>query len=67
MLFVRNIKKELANKCVANPDQILIGEGSKKIYLKDFGVNYLKLIVSEENKNKVIITVHWVAKKRFKQ
>lgn len=67
MLFVRNIKKKLVSECAVNPDYILPGENNKKIYLKDFGVNYLKLVVSEEEKNKVIITVHWLDKKRLKR
>ncbi|MBI2086255.1 hypothetical protein HYT74_02855 [Candidatus Daviesbacteria bacterium] len=67
MLVVRDINKQFADRCVAYPDKILIGDNGKKIYLKDFGVNYLKLVVSEEGKNKVIITVHWLDKKRVKK
>ena len=44
----------------------LLKEG-KKIYLKDFGKNYLKLVVSEELKDKVVITLHWLAKRRVKK
>lgn len=60
MLLLRNIKKKLADECASSPDYILPGEYNRKIYLKDFGVNYLKLIVSEEGKNIVVITVHWL-------
>ncbi len=66
MLSVRNIRKKLANECANRPDHIFPGADDKKIYLKDFGLNYLKLVVSEEGKNKVIITVHWLAKRRVK-
>lgn len=38
----------------------------KKIYLKDFGNNYLKLIVSEEDEDRVIVTLYWLAKRRIK-
>lgn len=67
MLILRRIKKELASKCASNPDTILPAENDNKIYLKDFGKNYLKLVISEEGSNKIIITVHWLDKKRVKQ
>lgn len=66
MLLVRDIKKELADDCANDPDHILPGDYDRKIYLKDFGVNYLKLVVSEESKDQVIITIHWVDKRRIK-
>lgn len=66
MLFIRDINKKLANECATNPDKILPGNDGKKIYLKDFGVNFLKLVVSENGKKKVVITVHWLAKRRVK-
>jgi len=37
MLAHRNIKIELADKCANNPDQILLGENDRKIYLKESG------------------------------
>lgn len=66
MLLHRGIKQELANQCANNPDIILPTEEGQKIYLKDFGKNYLKLVVSEEMEDKIIITVHWLAKRRVK-
>ena len=35
-----------------------------KVYLKDFGKNYLKLIISEEGEQLVIVTLYWLAKKQ---
>lgn len=67
MLIVRSIRKELADECADNPDHVLPGDYDRKIYLKDFGVNYLKLVISEEGKNIVIITAHWLDKKRVKE
>lgn len=67
MLLVRDIKKKLADECAKNPDHILPGDYGRKIYLKDFGVKYLKLVISEERKSIVIITVHWLDKKRVKK
>lgn len=66
MLIHRRIKKEFADECAADPDQIFPAEDEKKIYLKDFGVNFLKLVVSEEGIDKIIITVHWLAKRRLR-
>lgn len=67
MLSHRGIKQKLANDNANNPDKILPGNNGKKIYLKDFGKNFLKLVVAEEGENKIIITVHWVAKKRVRE
>lgn len=67
MLALRGIKLELADQCANDPDQILTTVEGYKIYLKDFGINYLKLVVSEERENKIIITVHWLDKRRVKK
>lgn len=67
MLKLRCIKQVLAKQCACNPDYILPAQEDKKIYLKDFGTNFLKLVVAEEGDNKVIITAYWIAKRRVKQ
>lgn len=67
MLLHRGIKKAFADQCANNPDITLPTEEGYKIFLKDFGKNYLKLVVSEEMEDKIIITVHWLAKKRIRQ
>lgn len=67
MLLHRGIKQELSDECVNNPDKILSGNNNKKIYLKDFEKNFLKVVVSEERENKIIITLHWLAKKRVRK
>lgn len=66
MLAHRGIKQELADQCANNPDITLPTKEGYKIFLKVFGKNYLKLVVSEEMEDKIIITVHWLAKKRVK-
>ena len=66
MLKQRQIKQILAKNCAYSPDYILPGQENKKIYLKDFGNNFLKLIVAEEGDDKIIITLYWLAKKRVK-
>lgn len=67
MLKQRQIKQTLVKQCVNDPDYIQLAREDKKIYLKDFGTNFLKLIVAEKDDNKIIITVYWIAKKRIKQ
>ena len=49
MLIFRKIKENFVEECINNPDEILPTREFKKIYLKDFGENYLKLIISEED------------------
>lgn len=66
MLEFRNIKKDFIEKCINNPDKILEGNKNKQIYLKDFGKNYLKIIVSSE-KEIVVITCYWIHYGRIKE
>lgn len=66
MLIFRRISKSLADQCALDPDQTLPTRQGKKIYLKDFGKNYLKLVVAQEGNILVIITLHWLAKRRIK-
>ena len=61
---MRRIKKALVDETINNPDQISPTREGKKIYLKDFGKNYLMLVVSEETDDKIVVTLHWLAKKR---
>lgn len=63
---LRNIKKDFVVICVSKPDKILQATGNKKAYFKDFGVNYLKVIVVEEGFDLVVITAYWFAKTRLK-
>lgn len=65
-IHLRNIKKELVTICVNKPDKVLPATGNKNAYLKDFGVNYLKVIVAEENSKLIVITAYWFAKARLK-
>lgn len=67
MLKHRQIKQALVKKCISDPDYILPTKESRKIYLKDFGINFLKLVLVEEGDDKIIITVFWIAKRRIRQ
>ena len=52
--------------CVKKPDMVLPAKDRRKAYLKDMGVNYLKVIVVEDGNKLVVITAYWFAKKRLK-
>lgn len=67
MLVKRGIEKNLVEKTIKEPDFKLAGKEGKKIYLKDLGNNYLKVILAEETKELVVITFYWLAKKEFKK
>ena len=64
MLIFRQISKKIVQECVNNPDEILPAREGKKIYLKDFGKNYLKLVLAHQKDAFIVITTHWLAKKR---
>ena len=49
-----------------HPTKIVDVKDGKRVYLKDFGVNYLKVIVSNEKDAFVVITLYWFAKHRVK-
>ncbi len=66
MILHRDIDKKLIRECALTPDMIVDGDDDKKIYLKNFGKNYLKLVIALESNGLVIITAHWLAKKRVK-
>lgn len=66
MLRFRNISKLLVEKCIRKPDRVLPAREGKKVYLKDFGNNYLKTIVAEDERYIIVVTVYWLAKKRLK-
>lgn len=67
MLVLRKIKKKMADETANNPDKTLPAERGLKTYLKDFGKNYLMLVVAEEEADKIIVTLHWLDKKRVKK
>ena len=67
MLSFRRIKKEFVEETVKNPDDTLEAKSGKMIYFKDFGKNFLKVVVAKEDDKAVVITEHWIAKKRIKK
>lgn len=65
-LVKRRINISKVKKCLENPDIKSSGTQGKILYLKDFGKNFLKVVVSEEGRDQVVITEHWIDKKRVK-
>ena len=66
MIVFRKLRKTDVKKCIIKPDKVLPTRENKKIYLKDFGQNYLKVIVVETEKQLIVITLYWLAKRRLK-
>lgn len=66
-LYLRNINKKQVHECILKPDIILPARNGKKALLKDYGKNYLKIIILEENNAIVVITLYWLAKDRLKK
>lgn len=67
MLLFRKIKKEQVVAAIEKPDDKSKGESDKKVLYKDFGENYLKVVIVKEKNEVVVITEHWIAKKRVKK
>lgn len=66
-LVKRRITKDKVKKCLENPDIKTTGIKSKTIFLKDFGKNFLRVIAIKEDRDWVVITEHWIDKKRVKR
>lgn len=67
MLAFRKIKKEQVEAAINKPDDSSKGENNRQVLYKDFGKNYLKVVIVKEKNEVVVITVHWIAKKRVKK
>lgn len=67
MLAFRRIKKQQVEKTIKDPEHKSSGKGGKDILYKNFGKNYLKLVISKKENGIVVITEHWIAEKRIKK
>ena len=65
MLSVRHIDRSKVKSALTQPSRRIKAKEGKVAYFKDFGVNYLKVVVSEENDALVVVTLYWVAKHRI--
>lgn len=67
MLAFRKIKREQVEAAIKKPDDSSKGENNRQVLYKDFGKNYLKVVIVKEKNEIVVITEHWIAKKRLKK
>lgn len=67
MLTFRRIKRVQVEETIKNPEDKATGESGKDVMYKNFGKNYLKVVISKEKGDVFVITVHWIAKKRIKK
>lgn len=67
MLAFRNIKKRQVEKTINDPEHKSSGKGGKDVLYKNFGKSYLKVVISKDEDWFVVITEHWIAKKRIKK
>jgi len=58
----RKISKMLIVRAVRSPDFIRPSYGFREEKYKKFDRNYLKVVIIRENREIVVVTVHWVAK-----
>lgn len=66
-LVKRRITKDKVEKCLENSDLKTSGTRGKDIFLKDFGKNFLKVVAIKEGEDIIVITEHWIDKKRIKR
>lgn len=67
MLVLRRIKKEQVEATIKNPDDRLKGRDGRSILYKNFDILYLKVVIVKEKDEVIVITNHWIAKKRIKK
>jgi len=67
MLAFRKIKSKQVAETIKNPEFDSVGRNEKLVLYKNFGKNYLKVVISKENGSLLVITNHWIAKKRIKK
>ncbi len=65
MLVVRHVDRDKIKLTLTQPSRRFKVREGKVAFLKDFGINYLKVIVSEEDGALVVVTLYWVAKRRI--
>ena len=67
MLAFRGIKREQVEATIKDPDDKSIGRDGKSVLYKNFGKKYLKVVIAREPGEVIIITNHWIARKRIKK
>lgn len=64
MLIKRGISQNKVKQCLKAPNITKTSAADKKILFKDFGKNFLKVVIAEEGEDQVVITQHWIDKRR---
>ena len=67
MLTFRRIKRVQVEETIKNSEDRSTGKSGKDVLYKNFGKNYLKVVISKEKGDVFVITEHWIAKKRIKK
>jgi len=67
MLTFRRIKRVQVEETIKNSEDRSTGKSGKDVLYKNFGKNYLKVVISKEEGDVFVITEHWIAKKRIKK
>ena len=67
MLVFRNIKESFVEQTVNDPDNQQDSEEGKIVLFKNFGKNYLKVVVANDKGKIIVVTEHWIAKRRLKK
>ena len=67
MLAFRNIERKHVENTIKNPDDYAKGQENKIVLYKKFNKIYLKVVIVKETNEVIVITNHWIAKKRIKK
>lgn len=67
IIAIRSLKRSYIRSCLMKPDMVVDAREGKQAFLKDLGVNYLKVIAKQENNDLVVITAYWIEKHRLKE
>lgn len=67
MLEVRHVDRDKVKSVLTQPSRSIKVREGKVAYFKNFGINDLKVIVSDEKDAFVVITLYWVVKHLMKQ
>jgi len=58
-MLVRNITKQMVRETLFNPEQTETGYKSRKLAYKSFGDERIKVVYTEEDEKRIIISVMW--------
>jgi hypothetical protein len=59
----RKLSRQRILATVVHPDFRNLGYSGREELFKDFGKNYMKVVITQERGAIVVVTAHWVVKK----